>query len=358
MCWPQQVSDAGVANLAPCDQLESVDLMGTQTGDGAIDVLTGKRKLRHFKTGRQVTDAGLALLHRFPLFKTWQQDGELKYGLMDFSAAPTFLLVDGPFTNRGLADLVRLRGLFGLNLFWHVSQVTPDGLAPLADLPHLGMLGCQQKLCTDEAMRRIAALPHLRMLMCQDTVAGDEGFAALSQSRTIEYIWGRRCYNLHGRGFAALADMPALRGLSVTCKNVGDDALSALPRFPVLKEFMPMDVPDEGFRHVARCPQLETLWCMYCRDTTDAATEHIAALSQLKHYYAGATRITDRSLQLLGRLTALERIELVEIAGITNAGLGLLSALPRLREITLEGVPNVTREGLRVFPSTVRVNYT
>jgi len=35
---------------------------------------------------------------------------------------------------------------------------------------------------------------------------------------------------------------------------------------------MPMNVPDPGFRHVGRCAELEDLWCMYCRDTGDAAT--------------------------------------------------------------------------------------
>ncbi|SPE41084.1 hypothetical protein SBA3_4090002 [Candidatus Sulfopaludibacter sp. SbA3] len=37
---------------------------------------------------------------------------------------------------------------------------------------------------------------------------------------------------------------------------------------------------------------------MYCRETGDAATEHIGSLSKLKKYYAGKTRITDGSLNL------------------------------------------------------------
>ena len=74
------------------------------------------------------------------------------------------------------------------------------------------------------------------------------------------------------RGFMALAQMPALRGLSVSCLNVDDVGVSALPAFPSLKELMPMDVPDAGYRHVGRCEQLESLILMYCRDTTDAAT--------------------------------------------------------------------------------------
>ncbi len=256
MCWQQNVSDTGLANLAFCDDLESVDLLGTQTGDGAVQALTGKRKLRRFKTGRCVTDAGLALFQRFPVFKTWH-GGDIDYGLMSADAGPTHLVVDGPFTDAGLANLAGLDGLFALSFFWHSPAFTAEGLEALKDLAHLGFLGCEGEHCTDEAMRRIGAMPRLRMLMAQGAVAGDAGFAALSRSQTVEYIWGRECPNLTGRGFAALAAMPALRGLGVSCKNVDDAALSTLARFPALRELMPMDVRDEGFRHVGQCERLE-----------------------------------------------------------------------------------------------------
>src|SRR4030095_14049662 len=169
------------------------------------------------------------------------------------------------------------------------------------------------------------------------------GFAALSRSQTIEYNWGRECPDLGGRGFTALAAMPAPRGLAVSCKNVDDTGLSALRCFPALRALMPMDVPDEGFRHVGRCERLEDLWLMYCRDTGDAATERIAGVSGLKSYYASKTRITDRSLEILGRMLSLEMIEFWECAGITNAGVALLAGLRRLREITAGGTPIVTR---------------
>jgi ankyrin repeat protein len=356
MCWQPGISDAGVANLAACEHLESVDLMGTPTGDGAIRALTGKQNLRRFKSGRLVTDAALPLFHQFPAFKTWR-GGEIKYSLMGPEGEPTHLMVDGPFTDEGVASLAGLDGLFALSFFWHLSAVTPAGLAPLTRLPNLGLLGCAGKLCNDEAMRHIAAMPRLRMLMAQGTVASDDGFEALSRSRTIEYIWGRGCPNLTGRGFVALAAMPALHGMAVSCKQVDDAALSTLPRFPALTHLLPMDVHDEGFRHVGRCEQLESLWCMYCRDTTDVATEHISGLSRLKLYYAGATQITDRSLEILGRMPSLERIELYECKGITDAGLPFLARLPNLKEISLSGLPNVTLAGTAVFPARVRVDY-
>lgn len=353
MCWPQRVTNVGVANLKFCEHLERVDLMGTQTGDGAIAALAGKPKLRHLKAGKNVTVDGLSLLHQFPMFKTWR-GGEPSYELMGFEAEPTYLLFPPQnFTQQGLERLIGLEGLFGLNIDGPV-QVTAEGIAPLMQLPNLGWLGVDP---TDEAMQHIAAMPKLRMLMCQDTKAGDAGFESLGRSQTIEYIWGRKCYGLTGRGFAALAKMPSLKGLSVSCLNVDDAALSALPDFPVLSELMPMDVSDAGFRHVGRCTQLENLWCMYCRETGDAATEHIAELNKLKTYYAGKTKITDRSLEILGRMTTLQHIEFWECAGITDAGLAHLAGLPQLREITVGASPNVTREGMTVFPKTVRADY-
>jgi hypothetical protein len=353
MCWPQRITDSGVANLTFCEQLESVDLLGTHTGDGAIKALTRKPKLRNFKTGKLVTDAGLPLLHQFPIFKTWH-GGEIKYSLMSAGAEPNHLLVDGSFTDQGFASIAGLAGLFALTFFWHVSAMKARGLAPLADLPNLGFLGCQNELCNDEAMQHIASIPRLRMLMGQGTVASDDGFSALSRSRTIEYIWGRECPNLGSRGFAALARMPSLKGLAVSCKNVDDAALSELPRFPSLTGLMPMEFRDAGFRHIGRCENLEHLWCMYCPETGDAATEHISGLPRLRTYYAGGTQITDRSLEILSSMTSLESIELFDCGGITDAGFARLACLPRLREVRTSG-SRITRECARAFPAHVRV---
>ena len=190
------VSDAGAANLEACPNLEMVDLGGTSTGDGAIRALAGKAALREFRSGNGVTDAGLPGLHDLPVFKTWQGD-EPGLAMLGFSPDPSFLMLRGSFTNSGLAQLVGLDGLFGLNVDSSELAITGAALAPLVNLPHLGWLAFDAK---DESMPYIAALPHLRFLMCQDTAAGDDGFVALSRSRSIEVIWGRRCHNLQRRG--------------------------------------------------------------------------------------------------------------------------------------------------------------
>ena len=348
MYWQNKITDHGVASLRFCDQLEEVDLLGCTTGDGAIAALAGKPKLRLFKTGRNVSDDGLELLHQFPAFKTWQGE-EPEFGLMSFSAEPTNLLIDGPFTRKGLNSLGGLDGVVGLSFFWHTTGLRGDDLQGLDGLSNLAYLGCQDQLCDDDAMRHIAALPKLRMLMGQGAVATDEGFKSLSRSQTIEYFWGRECPNLNGAGFVALSGMRALKGLAVSCKFVDDAALASLPDFPSLKEFVPMEVGDDGFRHIGRSQQLESLILMYCRDTTDVATSHIVGMPNLKKYHAGYTLITDASLEMLSRIKSLEKISFEGCKFITDAGVPFLTTLPRLREISIGGCPKVTRSGVTGF---------
>jgi hypothetical protein len=356
MYWQNKITDRGVASLKFCEQLEEVDLLGCTTGDGAIAALAGKPKLRLFKTGRNVSDDGLALLHQFPAFKTWQGE-EPKFGLMSFSAEPTNLLIDGPFTRKGLNSLGGLDGVVGLSFFWHTTGLRGDDLQGLNGLSNLAYLGCQDQMCDDDAMSHIAALPKLRMLMGQGAVATDEGFKSLSRSQTIEYFWGRECPNFNGAGFVALSGMRALKGLAVSCKFVDDAALASLPDFPSLKEFVPMDVGDDGFRHIGCSRQLESLILMYCRDTTDVATGHLVEMPKLKKYHAGYTLITDASLEMLSRIKSLETISFEGCKFITDAGVPFLATLPRLREISIGGCPKVTRSGVTGFSPGVTVNY-
>jgi hypothetical protein len=151
--------------------------------------------------------------------------------------------------------------------------------------------------------------------------------------------------------------MPALRGLSVSCLNVDDVGVSALPTFSALRELMPMDVPDAGFRHIGKCEQLESIVLMYCRDTTDAATEHLTALSKLSYYFNSYTTITDRTPELLSRMDSLERITFDACHGLTNDGIVRLARLPRLRELRVSG-KRVTPDVAEAFSPRVSVFYT
>ncbi len=353
MTWAPQITDHGASNLRYCDELVNVNVMGTRTGDGVIRALAGKQFLTHFSTGAMVTDAGLPCLHDIPVFKTWRGGDEV-VDVMSPKARPNHLLLDGPFTNKGFAALDGLNGVAGISFFWHVNNLTSDAFGALGNLPHLIFVGAEGELSGDRAMEHFARIPKLRMLMVQGTVAGDVGFTALSASRTLESIWGRESYNLRNAGFRALATMPSLRNVAMSFLNVDDDALALLPSMPALRELTPMNVQDDAFRHVGRCVNLEKLHCMYCRDTGDSATEYLAGLQHLRLYYAGATKITDRSCDVLARIDSIEELQFWDVPGITDAGIRALATLPALRSIDVEGSPRVTNAGMRVFAPGVR----
>ncbi len=327
------VTDDGAAVLADCGKLSRVDFAGTHTGDGVIRSLAGK-PVSQLSTGNRVTDEGLRLLRELPVFSTWQGGASVPMRLFTESGEPNRLGLRGPFTDGGMEHLGALEGLYDLDIGDRRLAITAAGMKPLASLPHLERLSVDAK---DDWMPYLAEMPRLRFLLIQDTLAGDDGFVALSRSRSIEAIWGRRCQNLRSRGFLALAEMPALRSLSVSCVNVDDSATASLPSFPALRELMPMDVPDAGYRHIGRCEHLESLILMYCRHTTDAATEHLAGLRHLTEYFNSYTAVTDRTPELLSTLESLERVTLDTCHGLTNDGVARLARLPRLRELRVSG---------------------
>jgi hypothetical protein len=346
------ITDAGVAHLRHCDALRVLSLAGTYNGDCSLRALAGKPHLRSFQSGAGVTDDGIALLHEWPVFKAWQ-GGEERLDLLAWDAAPNFLMLRGPFTDRGLAHLRGLDGLFALNVDDARLAITAACLDTLRELPHLAKLAVE---ATDAWMPGLATLPHLRFLGIQDSPAGDDAWVELARSPTIEQIWGRRCHGLGDAGFRALARMPRLRGLSVSCLNVSDAAIAALPDFPALRELMPMDIPDAGYRHVGRCRDLESLILMYCRDTTDAATERITGLSKLTYYFNSYTTITDRTPEILSTMDSLERITFDACHGLTDAGIAHLARLPRLRELSVAG-RGVTAAARKAFPASVVASF-
>ena len=260
MTWQRGVTRRGRRASARLRCLEQVNLMGTPTGDGALEALQGKPRLRRISSGRLVTDDGPALLRNFPLLRcdgAEQAASALGRRITSDPDAGARLLIDGPFTDAGLAELAGLAGIVDLDLFWHVTGHDVERASFTAALPNLLSLGADGKLSDNDAMRHFAAIPRLRALRAQEAVATDEGFDALSRSATLARLWGRVCPNFGSRGFIALLEAcRRCAALGIGCANVDDAALSTLPRFPALRELTPIGVKDDGFRHIGRCERL------------------------------------------------------------------------------------------------------
>jgi hypothetical protein len=355
LVWAQHVSDAGLQHLAGCVHLESVNLMGTPTGDGTLRALAGKPRLAALDAGTLVSANGLVALHDFPVFKNSLPDEVLRRARSNDGEPSHLALHPHPFSNGGLDALIGLEGVYSLRLFSIDRSIPPiraAALQPLVGLASVESLWCDP---TDEAMSVIAAMPRVRKLMCQDTDASDVGWVALRDSPSLESIWGRQNRNLGNRGFAALAKLATLRTLGVNLARVESAALALLPLFPALRKLTPIGLGDAAFEHVGKCPELDTLTCMYTDDIGDAAIEHLGNLGKLETFYAGDTRIGDRGLEILGSLPSLQKVELWSCTNVTNAGLAALARAPRLRQVSVETSPLVTRDATRLFPPHVTV---
>jgi hypothetical protein len=355
LTWAQRVTDAGLQHAAGCTHLESANLMGTSTGDGALRTLAGKPRLHALDAGTRVTPAGLVALHDFPVFKNPLPEDVIRHARTADVEPSHVALHPAPFSAGGLESIVGLEGLYSFRLFSIDRSLPPVrgvALQPLLRVASIESLWCDP---SDDAMAVIAAMPRVRKLMCQDTAASDPGWVSLGASRTIESIWGRRNSGLTGPGFAGLSQMPSLKSLGVNLARVDGVGLARLPNFPALRELTPIGLGDAAFEHVGKCVDLETLTCMYTDDIGDAATEHLANLLHLRKYYAGDTRIGDRSLELLGSLPALENVELWSCIRVTDAGLAALARAPRLQRVSVETSPLVTRDAAKRFPPQVSV---
>jgi len=114
------ISDAGLANLAGCGHLEDVNLLGTPAR-WHLRALAGKRNL-----SRSIPDA--ASLMRINCYTSSDlQDVAWRRGQLwvdGRGAKPNKLLLDG-HSERGLARLAGLDGLFGLTFFWLVRPLRP-----------------------------------------------------------------------------------------------------------------------------------------------------------------------------------------------------------------------------------------
>jgi hypothetical protein len=358
-CWTAGFTDQAAAQLESCEWLESVNVLGSNAGDGLIRALAGKLTLRFLETGRGVTDDGIRHLHKIAAFGSAPQTSEVaQLGLVGESKLPNKLTIDGPFTDAGLTALEGLDGVVGLSFFWHSKAFTAAGLRSLRRMQRLEFFGVDGDQCGDEAMEQIAAIPTLRQLQAQGAIASSRGWLALGGSQTLEYIWGRECPSFDDNAFQALAEMPSLRGFGISCEQISDEVLSLLPRFLSLRQLISIGISDAGFRHIGKCRGLDSLYCMYCRDTGDAATEHIKQLENLETYYAGMTQITDRSLQLLSRMDALKKLEFWQCMKITDDGVAHLAELPRLQRLDIHGSPGVTRRVETLFRDDVDVCYS
>jgi hypothetical protein len=137
-----RVTDAGLAHLAGCKNLEWLDLSLTAAGDDGLKSIAEARGLKQlFLEGNKVTDAGLSTvagfkqLEELDLSKLAITDDGLK-AVAGLKNLKILYLTGSPITDAGLIHLTGLKQLESLETTG--TQVTAEGLQKLqASLPKL-----------------------------------------------------------------------------------------------------------------------------------------------------------------------------------------------------------------------------
>ena len=102
--------------------------------------------------------------------------------------------------------------------------------------------------------------------------------------------------------------------------------------------------------------ELDSLILMYCRDTSDLATEHIIGCRSSALISRATRGITDRTPELLSQMDSLEKVTLDSWQS-DECRIGSSDRLPRLRELLVSG-PGITPDIVNAFPARVRVHYS
>ena len=118
----------------------------------------------------------------------------------------------------------------------------------------------------------------------------------------------------------AIASLPNVRKLSLSCSQVTDSGLGAIQGLDRLRslELGTMRVTDAGLRNLPLLPDLRDVDLFYCRGIRGPGLAHLARLPELRSLRLAYTGINDAALDHLRRSSRLESVD-VSRTDVTDA---------------------------------------
>jgi len=302
----------------------------------------------------------------------------------------TLLIQQTSVTDEGLKHLPAIPGLKTLLL--DGDKITDAGLVHLKGLKDLQTLELGGNTITDKALDSLAGLTNLKQLRLAWTKVGEAGLKQLAareefNSQTglqelvlvggstndaalaaLKGLAGLATLRLHltavtNAGLAHLADLPALRALTVDCYSDGNGFVYYDPKKPtmlvmggrlsggfnngpVLKLQTPEgqtdapsgDVGDEGLKHLKDLKELTDLR-LACGKITDDGLTNLGELTNLKRLALQGPDLTEKCLAQLKPLALLEVLDLKGIAA-TPACAAAIRSLPKLTTLVVPAMTN------------------
>ena len=240
-------------------------------------------------------------------------------------------LRDCELDNQQLASLVaglpRLRSLRLGGQGGH-SAIDDDGLAVLAQLPQLKLLGLDYLPIRGDGLEQLPHCPRLEELYLAGTRLDDAALQPIGNCSSLRKL-RLAATEIGAAGLQWLTDLP-LNELDLSqCPRVDQLALEQVGQIASLQRLnlFRTSTTDRGLVHLADLPELTWL-NLDATSISDAGLEHLGVLRRLTFLHLGSTAVSDRGLPQLTGLSQLQTLVVTRTA-VTPAGAELIKlAIP------------------------------
>jgi hypothetical protein len=220
-----------------------------------------------------------------------------------------------------------MTGLNTLNLYG--ANISAKGLDLLTKLKALERLYCPDSL-NDSGMTAISKLTSLKSLyIIGNNTVTNKGLTQLSNLKFLDNL-GLNAVNMTDEGLKNLGGLAFLRYLSLV-GNFTNDAFIYLNNAKSLKsiqiEISKFD--DGGMKNLSNLTQLENFNAHRMSGITDSGVAYLKNMTNLKNLDFWAAKLTDSSMQVLGKIHTLEYLNLP--TSFTDEGIKFITDLKNLK---------------------------
>lgn len=203
----------------------------------------------------------------------------------------------------------------------------------------------------------IVAHPHLTTLNLEGCRLTDEDLRQLEKLPQLTHLSIRGCAGIKGSG---LKHLNPLSVRHLTFEHANSD-LAEIAHLSLLRGLTIIDcrISDETLKHLTpeKFPFLEQLTFSECPEISDQGiSESIAKLSSLKELNLKEIDISDKSLEKLSTLTALERLSVHGCTKITDKGIEYIATMESLNELDCTRCTDLTVKGIEQLKSSIKLH--
>lgn len=198
-------------------------------------------------------------------------------------------------------------------------HASPELLRELSKCPLNSLWACESSF-SPETMELLSAFRGLRSLFIHETNMSDSGVRFFSGLRNLRVLWMQNTH-ISDVGLEVICELPSLRELLLSGTGVTDRGLPALSRLPFLHDLELGKCKGVTNSGVVSLP-LSNKWnFLSLAETpiTDDCVDHIIQMSTLRRLDLGGTAVSDRAVEKLPTLNALEHLNLQGTKNITDA---------------------------------------